>query len=630
MQGQGFFEQALIYLAAASISVPLSKRLGLGSVLGYLLAGTAIGPFGLGLTGQGDEDVLHFAEFGVVMMLFLVGLELEPSRLWRLRGPVLGMGGLQVLGTSLFLGSIAWAFGQPLQAGLALGMILSLSSTAIVLQTLNEKGWLESRAGQASFSVLLFQDIAVIPMLALFPLLANPSAGPANAAAAHGEPNLLSNVPGWGAALIVLGVILGMIASGRYLMRPIFRYIARARLRESFTAASLLIVIGIALVMSRLGLSPALGTFVAGVVLANSEYKHQLESEIEPFKGLLLGLFFLAVGASIDFQFILARPGLILGLVLGLMAFKFALLFGLARLFRFNTDQAVLFAASLAQGGEFGFVLFSFATGHAVLPEEVAKLFVAVVALSMALTPLALLAVERYLKAHSAPKSQEREPDAVDEHNDVIVAGYGRFGQVAARLLRATGIGATLLDIDSDQIDLVRRFGARVYYGDATRVDLLEAAGAHKAKVLLIAIDNPEKTVELVRTVRRHFPHLTILARARGRSDAFNLHDEGVEYIYRETLDSALRMGSQALQALGMRAYQAERAARSFRRHDEVAFREAAAKRHDEKAWIDFVKERTQNLEKVLQAEYGQTSAREVSWDLEAQREEAAKDEAAE
>jgi monovalent cation:H+ antiporter-2, CPA2 family len=618
MHGQEFFEQALIYLLAATLVVPLSKRLGLGSVLGYLLAGIAIGPFGLGLVGTEGEDIMHFAEFGVVMMLFLVGLELEPALLWRLRGPVLGMGGVQVVGTSLAVAAVAFATGQGPRVALALGMILSLSSTAIVLQTLNEKGLIKTKAGQGAFAVLLFQDIAVIPMLAIFPLLAE-----RQAVNSHSDANLLSSLPGWLAALVVLGIVVGIIAVGRFLTTPIFRYIARARLRESFTAASLLLVIGIALIMSRVGLSPALGTFVAGVVLATSEYKHELEAEIEPFKGLLLGLFFLAVGASINFQLIFAEPLLVLGLVFGFMLFKFALLFGLARSFRWNGDQALLFSAALAQGGEFAFVLFSFTTQNGVLPERIGSLFVAVVALTMALTPLVLILTERFLKMRAAAPSVEREADTVHEENAVIVAGYGRFGQVAARLLRATGVEATLLDVDSDQVDLVRRFGSRVYYGDATRVDLLESAGAHKAKVLLIAIDNPEKALELVHTAKRHFPHLAILARAHGRSDAFELHDAGVEHIYRETLDSALRMGSQTLRLLGMRAYQAERAARSFRRHDEALFRETAAKRHDEKSWIAFVRERTQNLENILRSEYDQRRPREVSWDLEAQKDEA-------
>ncbi len=620
MHGEGFFFQAFVYLLAAVVAVPIAKRVGLGSVLGYLLAGVAIGPFGLGLVGEHGEDVLHFAEFGVVMMLFLVGLELEPKMLWRLRVPVLGMGGLQVLLTTLVITALAVALGVPWRAALALAMILALSSTAIVLQTLTEKGLMRTAGGQSAFAVLLFQDIAVIPMLALLPMLAAP--GAAHHDGGHGG-TWIDGLPGWGAALVVLGALGAVIASGRFLARPLFGAIARTRLRETFTAAALLLVIGVALLMTKLGLSPALGTFVAGVVFASSEYRHELESEIEPFKGLLLGLFFLSVGATIDFDAVAARPGLIAGLVTGLMVVKFVVLLVLGRGFRMSLDQNLLLAFALAQSGEFAFVLFSFATQNGVIPTEVAAPLVASVALTMALTPLAMVLYERVVAPRLGTRERETRPeDDVHGAHPVIVAGYGRFGQIAGRLLGAQGVDCTLLDIDSDQVDLVRRFGARVFYGDATRPDLLRAAGAEQARLLIIAIDDPEKALALAHTAHKHFPHLRVLARATGRGEALALIEAGVQHIYRETFDASLRLGTDALKLLGMRAYAAERAARSFRRYDEQTLRETAAERHDTQRYMALVRARLQNLEGVLRAEQRAhfDNGEDHAWDVSALR----------
>lgn len=559
---------------------------------------------------------MHFAEFGVVMMLFVVGLELEPSLLWRLRGPILGLGGAQVGVTTIVITGIAMAFGLTWQVALSIGMILALSSTAIVLQTLNEKGLMQTRAGQGSFAVLLFQDIAVIPMLALMPLLATGETGSTGHDSGH--ETLVSHLPAWASALVVLGVMTGVVVVGRLLMSPLFRFIAKARLRETFTATALLLVIGIALLMTKIGLSPALGTFVAGVVLATSEYRHELEAEIEPFKGLLLGLFFIAVGASIDFALVAAQPGQIAGLVALLMVTKFIVLCSISRVFKMSLDQNMIFSFALAQGGEFAFVLFSFATQNGVVPEDLASPLVAAVALSMALTPLAMIVNERLVQPRFGTKEEPaREADAMDEHNPVIVAGYGRFGQVVARLLRSAGVEATLLDFDSDQIELVRRFGNRVFYGDASRVDLLHSAGAEKAKLLVIAIDNSEKTLEMVHTIKKHFPHLTILARAKSRRDAFDLLDAGVEHIYRELLDSSLSMGTTALKLLGMRSYRAHRAARTFRRHDEQFLRETAKGRNEGESWVKFVRSRTADLEKVLRQEYEMHEPDQRSWDTE-------------
>ncbi|MEM9189687.1 MAG: monovalent cation:proton antiporter-2 (CPA2) family protein [Myxococcota bacterium] len=614
MHGEGFFFQAFVYLAAAVISVPIAKRLGLGSVLGYLLAGVAIGPFALGFIGEEGQDVMHFAEFGVVIMLFLVGLELEPSLLWRMKVPVLGLGGLQVLATALLIMAVALVAGLRWQEALAIGMTLALSSTAIVLQTLQEKGLMKSAAGQSSFAVLLFQDIAVIPMLALFPLLAT---GVATGEGDDGHhATWVDGLPGWAQTLVVLGAVAGLVIGGHYAIKPSFRLIARTRMREVFVAAALLLVIGIALLMSQVGLSPALGTFVAGVVLANSEYRHELESDIEPFKGLLLGLFFIAVGASIDFRLISGNPGLIAGLVVALIAGKFIVLLVLSRIFRLGTDQGLLFSFALAQGGEFAFVLFSFAEQSQVLTSERTAPLVAAVAVTMALTPLLMLCFEKLIQPRvGTKKSDKRAFDAVHGDAEVIIAGFGRVGQIAGRLLTTQGIPTTVLEYDSDQVDLLRKFGRKVFYGDASRYDLLASAGANDAKVLILAIDRPEKTLELVHTVKKHFPNLKIIARATGRVAAYDLLDAGVEHVYRETFDSALRMGVAALEALGHRRYRAQRAALLFRRQDEALVRELASRRKDDD-FIDIARARGAEEEKILRRDFERENPmNEEGWD---------------
>jgi monovalent cation:H+ antiporter-2, CPA2 family len=615
--------QAVVYLTAAVIAVPIAKRLGLGSVLGYLLAGVAIGPFGLGLLGDEGQDVMHVAEFGVVMMLFVVGLELEPTLLWRLRAPILGLGGLQVVVTTLLVAGLALALGLPWQESLAIGMILALSSTAIVLQTLNEKGLLKTAGGQSSFAVLLFQDIAVIPMLAIFPLLATHGAAESHDAG-HASTNLIAGLPAWAQTLAVLGAVAGIVLAGRFLIRPALRIVARTGLREMFTAAALLIVIGIALLMTLVGLSPALGTFLAGVVLANSEYRHELESDIDPFKGLLLGLFFIAVGASIDFALILAQPLLIAGLVLAIVGVKFGVLFGLARIFKLGLDQSLLFAFALPQVGEFAFVLFSFANQEGVLDTTITAPLVAAVALSMAITPLLLLINDRLVQPRFGTLEQATRPaDAIDEQNAVIIAGFGSFGSTVGRLLKANGIPTTVLDIDSDRVDLLRKMGLKVYYGDASRYDLLHTAGAERARLLVLALDSPEKTLELVHTARKHFPHLTILARAFDWGDAHTLLENGVTYVYREALDTSLRMGTDALRLLGFRAYQAQRAAQKFLRHDEESLRELTQRRQDGAVYINAARQRIEDLERILLADLADPDLeRDAGWDPETLREE--------
>jgi monovalent cation:proton antiporter-2 (CPA2) family protein len=618
MQEGGFFYQAFVYLTAAVVAVPISKRLGLGSVLGYLMAGVIIGPFMLGLVGKEGQDVMHFAEFGVVMMLFLIGLELQPALLWKLRGPILGMGGLQVGITALIVMVIGIIVGLPWQTALALGLTLALSSTAIVLQTLNEKGLMKTAGGQNSFSVLLFQDIAVIPILAIFPLLA---VGEVTHAAtegdAHHSTTLIEGLPIWAQTLVVLGVVVLIVLAGRYLISPAFRLITKTRLRELFTAAALLLIIGIALLMTQVGLSPALGTFLAGVVLAQSEYRHELEIDIEPFKGLLLGLFFIAVGASIDFNLIAADPLLIAELVLALVLIKFLVLFIIGKFFKMGLDNNLLFTFALAQGGEFAFVLFSFAVQNRVIESSLANPLIAVVAVSMALTPLLMLINEKLVQPRFGTKETgEKAADEIDEKNKVIIAGFGRVGSTIGRFLQANGVKATYLDIDPDNVDLLRKMGLKVFYGDASRHDLLHAAGAGEAELLIVAVDNPDKTLEIVETAKKHFPNLKLIARTNSWNDSYKILDTGVNHIYRETLDSSLRMAADALCVLGHRRFQTYRAVKTFRKHDERYLRELAAMRHDRKELIRGARQRIEDLEKLLLSEIENVGKdKDLGWD---------------
>ncbi|MEO5959626.1 MAG: monovalent cation:proton antiporter-2 (CPA2) family protein [Opitutaceae bacterium] len=573
---------AFIYLLAAVVSVPLAKRFGLGSVLGYLLAGALIGPHVFNLVGEHSGHVMHFAEFGVVMMLFLVGLELQPTRLWAMRTQLLGLGGLQVLGTTVVFALIGLALGFGLRVSLAAGLILAMSSTAIVLQSLQERGLLKTPAGEASFAVLLFQDIAVIPILALLPLLAIEKP----VAAATG----IAALPRWQQGAAVLLGVAAVVFVGRWLVNPLFRAIARTGLRELFTAAALLLVVGISLIMQHVNLSAALGTFLAGVVLANSEYRHELEADIEPFKGLLLGLFFITVGAGIDFGLLRAQPGLIAALVVGLLAVKFAVLFALSRVFRLATPAGLLFALALAQGGEFAFVLLSFVVDQHVLNATQASPLVAAVALSMAASPLLFVLNEKLIQPRFARVAGPlREADAIDaaaQENPVIIAGFGRFGHIIGRLLRANHIGTTVLDLDAEQVEIVRQLGIKVYYGDATRLDLLHAAGAARAKAIVIAIDDEAKAVALAVTVQKHFPHLKIFARAAGRVHAYDFQKIGVQSFYRETLGSSLDLGIDLMHSLGVDRERANRAARLFKEHDERSVRELAQYWEDDAAYF--------------------------------------------
>jgi Kef-type K+ transport system membrane component KefB len=510
------------------------------------------------------------------------------------------------------------------RTALAVGVILALSSTAIVLQTLDERGLLATHGGQSSFAVLLFQDIAVIPILALLPLLAAPGVGGHGGGVAEHDDTWVAGLPGWAETLVVLAAVLVIILAGRLLLQAAFRAIARTGLRELFTAAALLLVIATAILMTKVGVSPALGTFLAGVVLARSEYRHELESHVEPFKGLLLGLFFIAIGAAIDFGLIARHPGRIIGLMAALIAAKFVVLLVLGRVFKMSLDQNLLFAFSLAQGGEFAFVLLSFAVRYNVVGETLAATLIAVVALTMAATPVLMLVNEKVVQPRVGTRERAgREPDEIDEQSPVIIAGFGSFGAIVGRLLRANGVAATVLDVDSDRVDLLRKLGLKVFYGDASRYDLLRAAGADKARLLILALDSAEKNLEMTTTVRKHFPQLTILARARSRSDAYELLDSGVEHVFRDKLDSSLKLGVQALRLLGFRGHQAHRAAQTFRRHDEQALRELAVMRHDQKLYMSTARQRIEDLEELLLGDLEDMGEmRDAGWDPESLRQE--------
>ncbi|ARD46079.1 monovalent cation:proton antiporter-2 (CPA2) family protein [Colwellia sp. PAMC 21821] len=590
-------ESALIYLAAAIVAVPIAKRLGLGSVLGYLLAGILIGPFLLGLVGD-QTNVMHFAEFGVVMMLFLVGLELHPSRLWKLRHSIIGLGGLQVtLSTLIIFSACLYLLDLRWQTSMAIGLMLALSSTAIVLQTLNEKGWIKQEAGQNAFSVLLFQDIAVIPILALLPLLAFADLTATSSDQAHG--NLIENLPVYGQVLISISVIATIILAGKYISTPVFRYIANTQLRELFTIFALFLVITIAVLMQKIGLSPALGTFLAGVVLAESDFRHELEADIEPFKGLLLGLFFITVGASIDFQLFGEQFTNIILLVAGLILIKALVLYILSVLFKLSGKQKYLFTLALAQGGEFAFVLITLTTSLQILDSVQTKFATLVVALSMLMAPLLLIFYDKVIDKKSIDNSYE-PTDKIEPTTHVIIAGYGRFGQIVGRLLAAQGYSLSILDHSPSQIEMLKRFGNKVYYGDASRQDLLEAAGAENAKLLVIAIDDADKIISLAKLAKKHFPNLKIVARARDRSHAYQLMSIGITVFKRETFDSALNLGIEALKLLGNDEEKAQRAAKLFSDHDHESLQILADLWGDDHRYGIAVKQRKEDLRLVL------------------------------
>lgn len=556
------------------VTVPLAVRFGLGSVLGYLIAGVIIGPV-TGLVGAEAGRIQHIAEFGVVMMLFLVGLELEPRHLWQMRWKLLGLGGLQLSLTALSLMGGAIALGVAWQQSLAIGLILALSSTAIVLQTLGEKGQLKSDGGQATFSVLLFQDIAVIPILALLPLLSHPELIK-HSSDAHHSLSLVEGRPGWQVTLMTFAAIIAVVAGGIFASKYLFRFMANSQLREIFTLAVLAVVIAIALLMSLVGLSPALGTFIAGVVLATSEYRHEIESDLQPFKGLLLGVFFITVGAGINFSLLLGSPALILGLTLGVMLLKMGVLAIISKIFKLPGSDTVLFSLGLAQAGEFGFVLVSFTLAQAILPSQIAQILLLIITLSMFLTPFLFIVLDRVLLPLFA-QSEQRESDVIDQSGDVIIAGTGRFGQIANRILRANGYETVVIDYRASMVDSMKRFGIKVFYGDAARPDLLEAAGLRTAKLLFIAIDDKEKTLQIAHFARKARPDLHIIARAYDREHVYALYQTGVNDIVRETFDSATRAAHYAMQALGYSQEDSREIVDIFVDRDKKIIRELAA-----------------------------------------------------
>ena len=579
MEPHGFLQQALVYLVAGVIAVPLFKRLGLGSVLGYLVAGVVIGPWALRLISD-PQTVLHFSEFGVVLLLFLIGLELNLSRVWSLRRAIFGLGGVQVAATIAGVTAVALALGQPLVVGLVAGMGIAMSSTAIGLATLSEKNLLATPGGQASFAVLLFQDLAVIPLLLALGVLG-------------GQVETMN----WAAAGKAVALVLLLIVAGRFLVRPVLRYVAQARMREVFVGFSLLVVLGTAALMESAGLSMALGAFLAGVMLADSEYRYELELDIEPFKGLLLGLFFIAVGMSVDLGLFVRAPLAVLGLALAIVAFKALILFAIAQAFGYcNRADAGVFAVALSQAGEFAFVLFGAA--GALLPPPTAALLNAAVATTMVATPLLFLLYEKLADRQKEP----RESEVMDEANPVIVAGFGRFGQVITRVLSGLRINATLIDQDPNQIETVRRFGIKAYYGDATRLDVLESAGAARARLLIVALDDPEAAMRLVKRVRQRYAHLKLVVRAHSRTDAYEYFEMGVPAV-REVFGSSLDAAEAALRALDYGPVAARRVVQRFRRHDEEMLAEQAPHRNEVKRLIALQQQGRRDIAQLLAAE---------------------------
>lgn len=606
----GWLTYSLIYLGAAVIAVPLSRALGLGAILGYLGAGIAIGPWGLGLIAQ-VEDVLHFAEFGVVLMLFLVGLELEPRRLWSLRRPIFGWGSAQVLGCAALLAAVAMAAGVPWRTAVVAALGLALSSTAIALQVMAERNLLPTPSGQAGFSILLFQDVAAIPILALLPLLGTSG----DAQAASGADRALE-------ALKIVGVIGGIVLGGRLALRPLLRWIAKSDTPEIFTAASLLLVVAIAALMQQVGLSMALGAFLAGVLLAESEYRRELETDIEPFKGLLLGLFFIAVGMSIDFGVLARQPGAMLLIVLALLVCKAVVIWAIAAPMGIPLAERPVFTLLLAQGGEFAFVVFQAAAGARVFPAETASLLVGAVAVSMLVSPLLLVAVDRWVLPRFAGARRALDEISEPQATPVIIAGFGRYGQIVGRLLTAQGIGSTVLDHDADMVEAARAFGYQVFYGDASRLDLLRVAGAGQARVLVVAVDDRDQSLAIVRLAREHFPHLALVARARDVNHWNALRDLGVVHVERELFESSLRSGRTVLEVLGHEPGEARRLALRFRRHNIELFEQMYLHHQDRTRLIAVAKQGRLQFEEQMARERAEAQARrargetaEKGWD---------------
>ena len=620
----GFLVNAIVYILAAVIFVPFAKRIGLGSILGYLIAGIVIGPFVLGFISNKGEghDIMHNAEFGVVMMLFLIGLELEPKNLWKMKNLILSVGLTQVLVTAALITSIGILVGIDWRVALAAGLSMSLSSTAIVLQSLKEKNEIGSTTGKMSFGVLLMQDIAVIPILAFLPLLAVTVTELPN----YGGYGILENQPNWAQTLMIFGAIGLVILLGRFGFGPLLAWVSKTKLRELFTASALLIVFGIAFLMNLVGLSPALGTFLAGVILANSPYKHALESDLEPFKGLLLGLFFMAVGATINFTLILAEASSILSITLGIILLKTLVLLLIGKFKKLNISDNLNFAIGLSQVSEFSFVTYAFALQLGVLSQSNSDMLMAVTALTMTITPLLLVILDQFVLPNiqsDQPKKNRKMDEKILDQNKVILIGFGHFGSTLGRFMRANGVEATILDSDPDQIDFLRKMGFNVYYGDGTRLDLLHAAGAPQAKILISAIDNTEHSLKLVKLCKEHFPKLEVMIRAKNRYDAFEMMEMGVKNVYREHLDTSIRMGEDVLKKLGFRAYTIHRLAKQFRDYDEEALKVLVKFKGNRDEYISKVKKQIELQETLLSGELTRKfSMNDHAWDSDAMKDE--------
>lgn len=612
-------QTGVILLGAALICVPIAKYLGIGSVLGYLLAGILIGPYVIGFIGKEGEDIMHASEFGVVMMLFVIGLELNPESFWRMRRAILGMGISQMLlSSAAFYLLLHFYFHLSHTSSLAIGMALSMSSTAIVLQTLKEKNLSLTEAGQSSFAVLLLQDIAVIPMLALLPVISGNSGS-----LAGDENSLVKNLPPGYTTLVVMLVVALIYALGRFLINPFLRKIAHIRMRELFTASALFIVMGVAWITQQAGISAALGTFMAGVMLANSEFRHELESDLEPFKGILLGLFFTAVGSTIHFPLIVERAGEVFSAVFLVMLFKAGVLLIIGYVSHLQWRQNILFALLLSQVGEFAFVLLASARKLDILSISELDYYMAVCTLSMLISPILLYLNEKFFSPKSgSEEKQDKKHDVITEHNRIIIAGFGHFGSTIGRFLRANGENATILDHDSKQVELLRKIGFKVFYGDATRLDLLRSAGAEKAEILISAIDSLDQSLELAALATKHFPHLKVFIRTKNRYEAYEFIDRGHEHIYRESLHDSVQMGVDVLSELGHRRYTATRKASEFVKYDNAALKKLAAERHEIDTYILRSREEIELQEKLLSEDAKFTDLRNnQAWDRQKRKE---------
>lgn len=601
MSGSILFE-AIVFLAGAVICVSIAKKLGLSSVLGYLFAGMLIGPFLLGFVGNEGEDILHFAEFGVVMMLFLVGLEIDVQSFWKMRKAILGMGGAQVLGTILITYFVFIWLGLDWKISLTISMAVALSSTAISLQTIKENGLLHTTYGGSSFSILLFQDIIVIVMLGILPLLSNVE----TSTATQNQNGLkhayiFDGFPLWIQTLAIFLSIISILVAGRYLITPMLRQVAKSKVRELLAATALLIVLSIAFLMEMVGLSPALGAFLGGVVLASNAFKHELESTLDPFKGLLLGLFFMAVGASINFIVIRENPLIISGLVIGVIVVKAIVLFIVGFIFRLKFDQRLLLAIGLAQIGEFAFVLLSFAFELRIFNREQLDIMLAVTALTMTVTPLLGMLSEKYILPHVGTRKSENRPmDKINKDHKIILLGFGHFGSTIGRFLRAHGVKTTVLDHNSSWVDFLRKMGFEVYYGDATRMDLLESAGIAAADILILAIDDPDATLSLVKKLKVKYPDLKFMIRAKNSFDAYELHNIGIEHIYREYFDTAVRMAGDVLSEMGFDKEATREQVEKFIKYDEESMSRLAGALKSEKEFIFRVREEIALQEKLM------------------------------